>query len=79
MGECAICFTEIWLTKTQCNHIFCISCLFKLEKDECPLCRQTIYKNFPKNLKPFLTFTNKSKKKKSNFNISDQDQFPTLS
>ncbi len=78
MSECTICFNKLWLTKTPCNHIFCINCLFKLEKDECPFCRQVIYDSFPHDLKPYLTINNKNKKKKSNFNIFNQDDFPPL-
>ncbi len=77
--ECNICFGNEWITKTNCNHIFCINCLFKLEKDECPLCRKVVFDNFPKELKPYLTINNKSKKVKSNYNILNNDDFPPLS
>ena len=29
-----ICLGDEWLTETKCNHIICIECLFKLEKEQ---------------------------------------------
>ena len=78
MKECMICLGVEWLTKTKCNHIICIECLFKLEKDECPMCRREIKKTLPKNLWKFLEFTPKVKKKSNTLDFSDIDEFPPL-
>ena len=48
--SCPICFTELNelnKEKTQCNHLFCKSCLLKLKHSQhcshyCPLCRAII-------------------------------------
>ena len=58
-----ICLGDEWLTQTKCNHTICIECLFKLEKDECPMCRREIKKTLPKSLWKFLEFTPEVKKK----------------
>ncbi len=49
MKECMICLGDDWLTETKCNHIICIECIFKLEKDECPMCRREIKKSLKIN------------------------------
>ena len=49
--ECPICFGEDWITRTKCNHVICISCLIKLNKDECPYCRREIFKTLPPEIK----------------------------
>ena len=52
--NCPVCL-EIMAksVKTECNHEFCVKCLFKWvfsclderEKIDCPLCRQTVWMN----------------------------------
>ena len=72
-----ICLDNEWLTKTKCNHIICIECLFKLEKDECPMCRREIKTTLPKSLWKFLEFTPEVKKPRT-LDFSDVDEFPPL-
>ncbi len=77
MEECPICFGDTWITKSPCNHTICLSCLLKLEKDECPYCRKPIYYSFPPNIKniskinPFLA--------QNTLNINNYEEFPSLS
>ena len=78
MKECMICLGDEWLTETKCSHIICIECLFKLEKDECPMCRREIKKTLPKSLWKFLEFTPEIKKKPRTLDFSDIDEFPPL-
>ena len=54
-NECFICFTEFKEIKligiqSECNHIFCFSCLKKLRQSRdkrCPICRKTSAIMFP--------------------------------
>ena len=45
--ECVICTENIFSTKdyaiTSCQHSFHLSCLFQIQKNECPLCRKAIF------------------------------------
>lgn len=75
MDECMICFGETWLTKTICGHSICIECLFKLKKDECPICRRAIVQTLPRYLQRFMT----CQTKKEHLDISSLHQFPSLS
>ena len=59
MQECIVCFKNEWLTETKCNHIICIECLFKLKKNECPMCRKEFKSTLPKSLWEYLDFTPK--------------------
>jgi hypothetical protein len=70
--ECCICFNEIWLTLTPCKHTICLDCLFKLKKDQCPICRSNILTILPDNIQKLLNISTKK------YNIYDQDEFPTL-
>ena len=72
-----ICLNNNWLTTTNCNHIICIECLFKLEKDECPMCRRVIKKTLPKSLWKYLKFTPEIPKKRI-VDFTDSDEFPSL-
>lgn len=72
-----ICLDTEWLTETKCNHIICIECLFKLEKDECPMCRREIKKTLPKSLWVHLEFTPETKQPRT-VDFSDLDEFPPL-
>lgn len=74
--ECTVCFSEVWLTKTICNHKICVECLFKLKKDECPICRRTIYDTLPRYLQQFMSCLEKSERR---LDIESLQQFPTLS
>ena len=76
--ECMICLETKWVTMTECDHPICISCLFELRKDECPYCRREIFKNFPNKLRSRLNVT-KPEPKTEWLDISDINQFPTLS
>ena len=74
--ECIICFESKWITISDCNHPICISCLFNIQKDECPYCRKKLFNNFPDKLKSLLKINNKPEIKI--LNINDSDQFPSL-
>ena len=73
--ECIICFEKKWLTTTDCNHIICISCLFEIQKDECPYCRKKLFTTFPTKLKSLLKVNNQRNKI---LDIHDSEQFPSL-
>lgn len=75
--ECPVCFTKDWLSLTPCKHTICIDCLFKITKNECPICRAELFINFPKSLKKHLQIS--SHLSKNNFDIDDPNQFPLLS
>lgn len=77
MKECMVCLDTEWLTETKCKHIICIECLFKLEKDECPMCRREIKETLPKSLQCYLYFAPKPIKK-STLDFTDLDEFPPL-
>lgn len=47
--ECIVCLEET-NEKTLCNHFLCNNCLFRLDKEECPYCRQKIERNVYKEL-----------------------------
>lgn len=45
--ECCICLEKILnknISTTECNHSFHTSCLLKYNKQQCPICRQSLYK-----------------------------------
>jgi len=56
-SKCCICYEHVLYTdKMQCNHSICEKCLYKIRKDECPLCRKpligkTITINILQNIK----------------------------
>jgi hypothetical protein len=74
--QCIICYEDNWVTNTDCNHSICISCLFDIQKDECPYCRKQLFFNFPKHLRPLLNIH--TYKKSNILDVTDQSQFPSL-
>jgi hypothetical protein len=43
MNECPVCLEILWgqcIVETPCHHRFCLSCVLKWTKAECPLCRR---------------------------------------
>lgn len=41
--KCCICYEQVLNTdKMQCNHSICEKCLYKIRKNECPLCRKSL-------------------------------------
>ena len=46
--ECCICYEEnnSFKIKTNCKHDICMSCLLKMNKKDCPMCREP----FPKEI-----------------------------
>lgn len=76
MKECIVCFNTDWITHTKCEHIICIECLFKLQKDECPMCRREIKKTLPKNLRNLLNCA--PVPKKEGFDLANINDFPPL-
>ena len=75
--ECIICFETKWLTQSDCNHNIGISCLFDIQKDECPYCRKKLFDNFPQKLRSLLKIHNQENNKI--LNINDSEEFPSLS
>ncbi len=73
-----ICLNTDWLTQTKCKHDICIECIFKLEKDECPMCRRQIKKTLPKSIWKFLEFTTEEKKCTRTLDFTDFNEFPPL-
>ena len=69
--ECCICFNKDWLTLTPCKHTLCLACVFKLNRDECPICRSKILTKLPLSIQKFLKINN-------SFNIFDNTDFPPL-
>lgn len=58
--ECGVCLDTKYLSKTNCNHNFCICCIVKIKK--CPLCRTEFI--FPKLFKDLENFFIKKEEKK---------------
>lgn len=44
--ECLICYESniIFSEFTNCTHTICYICLLKIQKNECPFCRELIYR-----------------------------------
>ena len=74
--ECIICLETNWVARSDCNHNICISCLFDIQKDECPYCRKKLFVNFPQKLRSLLNINNQQNNKI--LNINDSEQFPSL-
>ncbi len=72
--ECMVCLEQMWLTKTPCKHVICIGCLVKLQKDECPYCRNKLFAYLPKCLQEIAGM-----KKRNGLNLNNLDDFPSLS
>ena len=55
--ECCICYEtpkpNTCIFTTSCNHVLCLSCLIKINKDTCPYCRQEL-KDIPEEIKKLL-------------------------
>ena len=51
-GECCICYEEnnSFKVKTNCKHDICMSCILKINKKECPMCREP----FPEEITSLL-------------------------
>jgi hypothetical protein len=73
--QCIICYETKWILRTECHHHLCLNCLFDIKKDECPYCRQQLFKNFPKHLRSFLSI---NAMKKEKMDIYNNEQFPSL-
>ncbi len=82
MIECLICFTNDWVSKTPCQHNICLLCIFKLKKDECPMCRRQLMYSIPTELRTFLQLY-KNQQKSNNqtsttVDVNDIEEFPPL-
>jgi hypothetical protein len=67
---CSICLEDINIikediVKLNCNHIFHLDCISKVENNSCPLCRGDILNGCPGNHN-VKTFFNTSQVKKKN-------------
>jgi len=51
-GECCICYEEnnSFKVKTNCKHDICMSCILKMNKKDCPMCREP----FPEEITSLL-------------------------
>ena len=82
MSECLVCFTNNWVSNTPCSHNICIGCIFKLRKDECPMCRRQILYSLPEEIRQYLQlFRNQKKNNPSsltNIDVNDIEEFPPL-
>lgn len=64
--ECCICYNKNGIYNTYCNHNICLNCLTKLQKPECPYCRQKL--NLPENIEKII---------KSNYSKLDYNNITT--
>ena len=81
MRECLVCFTNYWIANTPCNHNICIECIFKLKKDECPMCRRQILYTIPDEIKTYMQIyrnIQKDNNNQSGLDINDIEEFPPL-
>lgn len=82
MSECVVCFTSNWVANTPCQHNVCIECIFKLKKDECPMCRRKIMYTIPEGLRTYLQlYRNNQKNNNSSetrVDVNDIEEFPPL-
>ena len=63
-SKCCICYEQVIYTdKMHCNHSICQKCLYKLRKNECPLCRKQL-KGKPITSNILQTILNKEQKDK---------------
>ena len=51
-NECCICYEEnnSFKIKTNCKHDICMSCILKMNKTECPMCREPFPEEITKSL-----------------------------
>ncbi len=51
-NECCICYEEnnSFKIKTNCQHDICMSCILKMNKTECPMCREPFPEEITKSL-----------------------------
>ena len=83
MTECCICYNNIYITKTSCNHEICIDCLSKLYSPICPYCRNDLKNKLPLIiLNSILKNSTKEHKKitrnRNNEDISINDFYDSL-
>lgn len=81
MPECLVCFIQDWVANTPCKHYICIGCIFKLKKDECPMCRRQIMYSIPPEIRTFLQLYRNQQKninQQSSLDVNDIEEFPPL-
>lgn len=77
--ECCICFESNYLTKTNCNHSICCSCLISLPNVKCPLCRKNLI--LPDEIRKAIIKKNNLREMINTnrvIDVSNQEQFPPL-
>ena len=72
MSECCVCYSDNYVTKTECNHLICIGCLSKINKLECPLCRNKL-KQIPNNFKDLREIKNNNENNPNLNNLSNNN------
>ena len=81
MPECLVCFTTDWVANTPCNHYICIECIFKLKKDECPMCRRLLMYSISPEIRTYLQLyrnQQKSNNQQPAVDVNDIEEFPPL-
>ena len=80
--DCCICYDKtIYACKTACGHLICVCCLYKMVKTECPICRASLEKDMPHDLKIKIKMNYRKIYPDATtvgVDIRDWDQFPPL-
>lgn len=80
--DCCICFDKtIYYCKTRCGHYICACCLFKMIKEECPVCRADLKKELPQEIKDKIKINYRRMYPTAlniGLDIASQTQFPAL-
>lgn len=80
MPECLVCFADYWVANTPCNHFICIECIFKIKKDECPMCRRQLLYTIPTKIQTFMQLDKNTMNNNnhSSVDIHNMNEFPPL-
>lgn len=82
MQECLVCFSNHWVANTPCQHYICLHCIFKLKKDECPMCRRQIMYSLSPEIRTYLQLYRNQQKSTNQtsdtVDINDIEEFPPL-
>ena len=78
--KCCICYTNKYVTITNCTHVICVNCLLSLHNMTCPMCRKDLKNELPPLVKQYLLNKNNKIPTKRPFymRINDINEFPPL-